>query len=733
MTLPSDSTEPIVFVSIELERFRAFNERCWLPLDASAIVVSGANGRGKTSLIDGLQWLLVGEIPRLRKLRSRLNEEYIVNRYAPTRSTARVAVEFRTFDGDLYRVVRTGNYLRSYLEVFDGASGGTAFKRGDEAEEWMWETISRSADAVAARRAFSNYALLEQDDVRAFLTTSNDADRYRILTSLLGLNSLDGFVDQLAESHKRHTDRTKDLAKARDDAEQQLRDSLQQLHELEARVSNAPLVDSAVREMRTAIESVGLIAVGRARNWFVQDGQSSAAQDVRLWQQSLNELSGAIESLFSLADSRPPKEVQELANGVEADRRRLTELNGRLKVEADEEAHRLQDLNAARQLAESMETLATVAIPLLSERCPVCDQSIDITEVRRRLESIGGQDSGLTSATARHTNARDAALRTRAEISDLEVRIELSESALANAQRWTAGRDRVINEISASLAELEALSPPTSLDYSTFPAEWRSQITEWLSTTSNQLHELLEKINISVAAHFAAGESSQITRLQELVNRRRSALDEATAKQARVARTARARGDLVRKARESSTEVVNQAFGELAPAVQDLFIRLAPHPTFTNLTFTHDIYRNRGSSTPVARDSESQQEISPLVGFSSAQANVASLCYFIAMAFASSESDFGFVLLDDPLQSMDDVNALGFSDLCRFLRREKQLFISSHEERLANLLERKLTAKGEPFRTISLEFKSWNRPGPEIDVKVLESSPRASVLEAVLG
>jgi len=102
--------------------------------------------------------------------------------------------------------------------------------------------------------------------------------------------------------------------------------------------------------------------------------------------------------------------------------------------------------------------------------------------------------------------------------------------------------------------------------------------------------------------------------------------------------------------------------------------------------------------------------------FSSAQSNVAALCYFIALAFANSESDFGFVLLDDPLQSMDDINVLGFSDLCRYLRREKQLLISSHEKRLANLLERKLTGRAEPLHTITLNFVSWNRSGPEIEV-----------------
>jgi hypothetical protein len=42
---------------------------------------------------------------------------------------------------------------------------------------------------------------------------------------------------------------------------------------------------------------------------------------------------------------------------------------------------------------------------------------------------------------------------------------------------------------------------------------------------------------------------------------------------------------------------------------------------------------------------------------------------------------------------MDDVNALGFSDLCRHVRRRRQLVVSTHENRLASLFERKLTPR----------------------------------------
>ena len=79
-----------------------------------------------------------------------------------------------------------------------------------------------------------------------------------------------------------------------------------------------------------------------------------------------------------------------------------------------------------------------------------------------------------------------------------------------------------------------------------------------------------------------------------------------------------------------------------------------------------------------------------------------------------------FLLLDDPLQSLDDVNALGFADLCRHMRSRRQLIVSTHDQRLANLLERKLAPRHSDQRTRSLRFVAWSRSGPLIDPSDIE-------------
>ena len=53
------------------------------------------------------------------------------------------------------------------------------------------------------------------------------------------------------------------------------------------------------------------------------------------------------------------------------------------------------------------------------------------------------------------------------------------------------------------------------------------------------------------------------------------------------------------------------------------------------------------------------------------------------------------MILDDPMQAMDVLSVLGFADLCRRIRSERQLIITTHDRRFADLLSRKLAPRGD--------------------------------------
>ena len=74
-------SESVTFLWVELENFRGFRDKQRIDLDASAVILLGPNGSGKTSLFDALQWLLLGSVERLEPWRARRNTEHIVNQF----------------------------------------------------------------------------------------------------------------------------------------------------------------------------------------------------------------------------------------------------------------------------------------------------------------------------------------------------------------------------------------------------------------------------------------------------------------------------------------------------------------------------------------------------------------------------------------------------------------------------------------------------------------------------
>jgi predicted ATPase len=66
------------------------------------------------------------------------------------------------------------------------------------------------------------------------------------------------------------------------------------------------------------------------------------------------------------------------------------------------------------------------------------------------------------------------------------------------------------------------------------------------------------------------------------------------------------------------------------------------------------------------------------------------------------------------------VNALGFADMCRHIRQQRQLIVSTHDRRLASLLERKLAPPVVGKSTRLVEFKAWTRRGLQLEERVIE-------------
>src|SRR5581483_6750452 len=673
--------EPSTILSVSIENFRVFRDRQTIELDASANVVSGSNGKGKTSFFDAIQWLLLGSLSRLASLASRRSGEYIVNRFADVGALASVSVTFR-LDERVVTVTRTGDHRQTQLRW----EAGEETLVGTEAEGALAVGLLKNPE-ISLRDAVLTSGVLQQDVVRAVLE-DEPKNRYRHMASFLGLEEIAGFEDQAKQGAEEQGRAAK---QARDDhatTEQQLRTAEAELARLEQRLAELPEISQALVSMRVELAQ-------RAPGFDIRDLPTQSADAVALGQLA-RRIRATAEQLAS--DDARLRDEETTAPEVDADelaglRKKLTALD----QEVANAERVVEQANArytsAQQRASDLAELAARAIPLLGERCPVCAQTINAGEVEAHLRELidaGGEDlTGLADASL---TAEQLVTRLQQDREQVRSRLESQEAAVSRIDTVKADRERWRHSCAGLGSSDAPLRPETREAVTRGEADALNLLmrsADHVAATADRLASLLA----------TSGLGDEVERQRSRVDALRTAATELAERAAQQSRQAESAKTLAGAATRAVAGVARERFAVLQPVVDDIFGRLAPHPAFTTLGFEMGVSYRSGVADPFVKDPESGVTGDPLLVFSSSQANVAALTYFLALSWTADQQGLPFLLLDDPLQSMDDVNALGFADLCRHIRARRQLVVSTHERRLASLLERKLAPRSEGVRT----------------------------------
>ncbi len=139
---------------------------------------------------------------------------------------------------------------------------------------------------------------------------------------------------------------------------------------------------------------------------------------------------------------------------------------------------------------------------------------------------------------------------------------------------------------------------------------------------------------------------------------------------------------------------------------------LNPHRRFKIIDFNVDVSRNKIGINFNAKQSKIMAR--PEFLFSSAQLNTFGICMFLSMALRQNWLDLDTILIDDPIQNLDDINILSFIDFLRSLldseTAKKQIVMSTHDERFYDLMLRKFQDYNvKPFR-----FESYGKLTPDV-------------------
>jgi DNA repair exonuclease SbcCD ATPase subunit len=691
---------------LELSGFRGFAQTQRFDLDADAVIVVGANGRGKTSIFDAVLWAVAGRIPRLGE-----DDKKLVSMYSMS-GEARVSLDLRTMDGQACHLVRRFDSQQQYLQLeVDGeVLRGAAAKSRLLEILWPEGLVSSDSDAALAT-AMTRSVYLEQDLVRQFIEADTDQDRFKTVSELVGAGMVTGLSLQLERARTAWTAATNTRAREGQATRQRLANIEAQLLRL-SQVSDAESanVEEVWAEWWARAEEMGVsnrripgpdsIEAASALDAAVKELAAVRHANDRRRDLAIDLLSDVgARAVAELTDETLLRKEWEAAQrDVELARRALADAENR----AARERRAQVELREAR---EELRALARLALRHLGDRCPVCAQRYDQAETRHRLQELAGAPEGdMGPSSADEVAALAAALEERERIlASVEVRLRQAEQSARELRVWMAERDRRAAELGVD----------ASLGSDTIKKQLES-IAEQLAETTASLvvhQEKGEQLALTLAQAAESARKAELERELMIVRGDVAELDD-------LLQSREQTGDLANQIleglREAGSDVVAAQVKRIVPLLQRIYARVDPHPAFRAVRLLTRISRGRGRMVTEIDDRLADLSTeSPEAVLSSSQMNALAVAVFLALNLGVT-TPLRLAMMDDPLQTLDDVNLLGLIDLLRRTKDRRQLLVSTHDARFGSLLELKLRPVANGQRTRLIELEEWTREGPRV-------------------
>jgi hypothetical protein len=321
------------------------------------------------------------------------------------------------------------------------------------------------------------------------------------------------------------------------------------------------------------------------------------------------------------------------------------------------------------------------AIGLQEGHCPLCDSARTrvefeqaISAARARLASRGERLAAAARSLAEAQRAWEAAVTaTRAA----EARLTQLEDRKAMLERKRSG----VRETYARYRFSAAPEDPEAAEKALFAEQENLVLME----------RALSVLETSSAVDRVRALESRIAMLREQIDQEALML-------AGTERAVEAARQIENAGKTVANQILTEQFDTVMPLLKELYKRLRPHGDWTEIESDFG-GKVRGSLNFVVGDGYNPQFL-----FSSGQRRAAGLAFLLAVHLSRPWCKWNSLLLDDPVQHIDDYRALNLVEVLAAIRRtNRQVIVAVEDPALADLLCRRLrSATGELGRVFEL-------------------------------
>jgi len=660
---------------VDLCGFRGYRKQIRIEFADGFTIIEGRNGVGKSTIFDAVEFALTGTLSKYdgaKADRESVSDYLWWTGRGPHPQDRYVEVGFVS-DGQITKVRRT------------------QFGKPDVAS--MTELSEQLCDMAMAPddplSRLCSRAIIRDEQIASLSLDLKEVERYALLRDGLGANDADVWTARgqslVATTKRRSLLAQQDVARLNTEvahaarridevwqslvADSVIEEATQRLRDITASAAPPDQLPGLVRELIVEAEMQVQSAERLLASWAPVEGERGRLPSLRdrvvLADKALFEAQGALEALD--------------ASDVEGSSSDL--------------AGKARDLIALVEIGRRLN--------LQDGHCPLCASGVDGDRYERGIqlaESLARKLDEQAVLVAQRESSRRAAAES---VSKALAEKALAEGLLASSELAVRHFDRLREESGLTISD-------TADDVEVRLNQMRSRL------------DLMQKDLRVLATLRLSGELERVQREEAQAKERLAAAQE----RAGLARRAEVSAQsLFDSARRASSETLDRRLERVLPLMSELYRRLRPHPIWRDIE-----YSIRGDVRKFLK-LQVGENLNPQFLFSSGQRRATGLAFLLSVNLSLAWSRLKSIMLDDPVQHVDDFRTIHLAELAAQLVREgRQIICSVEDAALADLLSRRL-----PVR----EYGSGKRVslGPDIggDLSVIEERTMSPMSRDILA
>lgn len=620
---------------ISAQAFRGFPNEVHFNLSKAVTVIQAPNGFGKTSLSEAFEWALYGEVARKvrSKTKAEFGQEFLRSVHADPADSTWAEVELLKPDNSKLIIRRT-------------------MLKGGETKLEANGSVINSIEEISISTGLSSRPCLGQSEIKAFIDTE-PKERWKQISAILGLGEFEMIRDRLMKL-KTDTDR--------DPTVMQLRES--------ARRAVAPLAPEGADPLSQDPAALLLQLVEELK--LPSDSGWDVVQQTA--EKKITDL---------LSSDKKPASLDQLVTGVEA-------------IEADG----LQDeidaicsgLKAHREWHDSDKKMKFIELGLEITKvpeCPYCGAKTatkeKITELTEELAGRGDTPpqlgGGFVGKISEFSIIKTAPVNTPILASLIDALADSAEivadlTGLQNRQTELSERLATLGTLARSLSTAIKLGDTTPVEDVIKNGKQLKEQAVLLAADYKSLRADALKVKEKIEAKFKGLTVEERAALEKFQSIKRLASDinfvtqawEISIRQSELER-------FIRGLEQGEKDTVQNLEQELSEDVKDYLTKLSNSKAieFKRFKISTGVRRQAGLEA-TAYD----KPVNPTSMFSEAQGNCLGLSLYFSQR-VNRNPGWHSIILDDPVQSMDEDHKGNLISLLSELEKTHQVVVFTHD------------------------------------------------------